>query len=312
MKTLRCGIVGATGYTGIELLRLAAGHPGLDIELLAATRAMPLEESWPGLRGLGLPDIEAFSAPEAADRCDVVFTAVPHAHAPEVVPGLVGRGVQVVDLSDLFRLDDDAVYGLCELNRDKLPGATLVANPGCYPTATSLAALPFREHTDFLVASCLSGVSGAGRKAGARNLYCETADSAVAYGTSGTHRHNRELRKHLGVPLAFTPHLAPMTRGMLATVVARTRLTEGDAQQLMAEFCARNPLVVHCDAPPATNHVRGTAAAHVFVSVDEGVVTSICAIDNLLKGAAGQAVQNLNLTRGWPETLGLPRIPLSP
>lgn len=309
---LRCGIVGVTGYTGVELLRLVLAHPELQLSSLSATRAQALEQSWPGLGGLGLPEVEVFDAARVAQSCEVVFTAVPHAHAPEVVPALVQAGVGVIDLSDLYRVNDQAVYGLVELNRDRLPGARLVANPGCYPTATSLAALPLRGHTDFLVASCMSGVSGAGRKAGPRNLYCETADSAVAYGISGAHRHNIELNAHLGIPLAFTPHLVPMNRGMLATVVARTSLTQGDAQQLYAEAYADSPLVVLRDEPPATNQVRGSARAHVFVSVNEGVVTAICAIDNLLKGAAGQAVQNLNVVQGWPEDLGLPLFPLSP
>jgi len=309
---LHCGIVGVTGYTGIELLRLVLAHPELQLSYLAATRALSLEESWPGLGGLGLPDVKIFSAAEAAACCEVVFTAVPHAHAPEVVPALVQAGVGVVDLCDLYRLSADAVYGLVEMNRDQLPGARLVANPGCYATATSLAALPLRNHTDFVVANCLSGVSGAGRKSGSRNLYCEVADSAVAYGVSGQHRHNAELQRHLGIPFAFTPHLAPMNRGMLATVVARTQLTQGDAQHLYTEFYANSPLVLMRDTPPATNQVRGSARAHVFVSVDQGVVTAICAIDNLLKGAAGQAVQNLNVTQGWPEELGLPLLPLSP
>ena len=311
MTSLRVGIVGVTGYTGVELLKLVLAHPGLEVELLAATSAGSLASSWSGFAGLGLPDVEVFSADEAARRCDVVFTAVPHAHAPELVPPLVAAGVRVVDLSDLYRCSDEAVYGLTEVAREALKGASLVANPGCYPTATSLAALPFVPHTDFVVANCLSGVSGAGRKAGSRNLYCETADAAAAYGVSGTHRHNRELAR-LGLPVAFTPHLVPMSRGMLATVTCRTSLTEGDARQLVAEFCADNPLLVHADAPPATNHVRGSARAHLFVSVDEGVVTSICAIDNLLKGAAGQAVQNLNVAMGWPETTGLPLMPVTP
>jgi len=326
-SVMKIGIIGATGYTGVELVRLISSHPDLELTYLAAgaSAGQSLSSSWGGLTGLIDLPVERFEPSEAAARCDAVFLALPHERSGQVAPRLAEAGLTVVDLSAAFRLDAaaferfyglkrhpaPAVYGLPEKNRAQLPGARLIANPGCFPTAVSLAAMPLAPRTDWLIANCLTGVSGAGRSPGPRNRYCEVADSVSAYGVSGAHRHNPEL-DHLGVPVTFTPHLVPMSRGMLATVTCRADLSAAAARGLFEEAYADCPLVVLRDTPPATADARGSARAHVFVDVDDGVVTAICAIDNLLKGASGQAVQNLNLALGLPETAGLPLFPLLP
>jgi len=204
------------------------------------------------------------------------------------------------------------------MHREALRGARLVANPGCYPTATALALLPLVRAglVESLVADCLSGISGAGRSPGPRNLYGEVAESAVAYGVAGGHRHRPEIEQTLGCPIIFTPHLVPMIRGMLATTHGRLRSPKNasEIQELYRSFYADHPMIVLRHAPPSTAEVRGTNRAfiHVALDADRGVVTAICAIDNLVKGAAGQAVQCMNLALGLPESAGLPLFPLLP
>lgn len=339
----RVGIVGISGYTGIELLRILHHHPGLEATYLAAGQAAGtrLTTSWPGVSGLPGLDaalIEAFDEAQAIERCDIVFLALPHGIAARTAPALLDAGVLVVDLGADFRLRDpatyqryyglehpcperlpDAVYGLVEHNREALRGARLIANPGCFPTATGLAALPLVGAglaSDWVIADCLSGVSGAGRKPGPRSLYCEVADSAAPYGLAGAHRHVPEIEQTLGIAVTFTPHLVPVTRGMIATVHTRlTRPTSGEElRALYAERYASDPMVVVRDAPPAMHDARGSNRAHVFVTADEerGVATAVCAIDNLMKGASGQAVQALNVALGLPEELGLPMFPVLP
>lgn len=335
----RVGIAGITGYTGVELCRILAAHD--QVRLVAAaggTRAgQHISAVWPGLTGLIDLHVDALDAASLAERCDLVFLALPHGVSAPVAAELLARGVKVVDLGADFRLRDPAlyartygathpcpelleraVYGLPELNRERLRGADLVANPGCYPTATTLAVLPLVRAglVDGLVADCLSGISGAGRTPGPRNLFAEVAESASAYGVAGTHRHRPEIEQTLGCQLVFTPHLVPMIRGMLATVHGRLREPQSLAElnALYQSFYADHPMVVLRDAPPSTAEVRGTnrAAIHVALDAERGVVTTICAIDNLIKGASGQAVQCMNLALGLPETAGLPRFPLLP
>lgn len=335
----RVGIAGITGYTGVELCRILAGHP--DVRLVAAAggqrAGQPLSAVWPGLSGLIDLPVDALDTDELASRCDVVFLALPHGVSAPVARALLARDVLVVDLGADFRLRDPAVYaaayesehpcpelleravyGLPELHRDELREARLVANPGCYPTATALALLPLVRAglVDSLVADCLSGVSGAGRSPGPRNLYGEVAESAVAYGVAGGHRHRPEIEQTLGCPIIFTPHLVPMIRGMLATTHGHLRSPSNSSEilGLYQDFYAEHPMIVLRDAPPSTAEVRGTNRAHIHVALDanRGVVTAICAIDNLVKGAAGQAVQCMNLALGLPETAGLPLFPLIP
>ncbi len=320
------------------MLRILRAHPNLDPVWFAAgaSAGTPLAASWPGLSGLYPDTIEAFDPDVAAERCDVVFLALPHGVAAAKAPQLLDCGLIVVDLGADFRLKDPAVYqrfykiehaspglldravyGLVELNRDALPGADLIANPGCYPTAVSLAVAPIVKHAgrgDWLVADCISGVSGAGRKAGSRNLFCEVHDCAAPYGLAGAHRHTPEIEQTLGTRVTFTPHLAPMTRGMIATV--HTPWTGG--QQLLTDLYAQayadEAMVVLRDETPTTADARGTNRAHVHVSLnaERGIVTVVSVIDNLVKGASGQAVQAMNVALGLDETAGLPVFPVLP
>lgn len=335
---IRVGIAGVSGYAGVELLRLLSAHPAVQLTALAAGEAAgkPLSEVWPAWSGrLDLPllplDAEALAA-----RCEAVFLALPHGVSARVAPALLDAGVQVIDLGADFRLRDPAVYAeaygphpcperlsaavyaLPERNGAALAGARLLACPGCYPTATALAALPLVEAGlgDLLVSDCLSGVSGAGRKPSARSLYCEVQESASAYGLAGSHRHTAEMEQALGRPVVFTPHLVPMIRGMVATLKVRLDPVPSGAAllDLYRARYAGHPLIRLSPTPPSTAEVRGTAGAVLHLALDErrGVLTVVSVIDNLGKGASGQAVQAFNLSRGLPETLGLPLIPQLP
>ncbi|MBK9367156.1 MAG: N-acetyl-gamma-glutamyl-phosphate reductase [Deltaproteobacteria bacterium] len=337
---VRCAIVGASGYTGVELVRLLDAHPNATLTHVSAESAAgkPLSASWSGLLGVDDRLVEPFDVAAIRAAADVVFLGLPHTVSARYAPALLDAGLTVIDLGADFRFRDaatyeraygivhpapelcaQAVYGLVEKNRALLPGARLIAAPGCYPTATALAALPLIEAglVDWLIADCVSGVSGAGRKPGPRNLYCEVQESVSAYSIAGAHRHRPEIEATLGVPVTFTPHLVPMVRGMVATVHVRpTRpVTLAELRAAYRERYAPHPLItVRDDAPPATADVRGTARAVVHVALDEalGVITAVCVIDNLGKGASGQAVQAMNVALGLPETAGLPRIPLLP
>ncbi len=341
---IRVGIAGVSGYAGVELLRLLHQHPHTEITALSAGRGAgrTLSSLWPGwtaatLAQPALPPVESLDPDQLAARCDTAFLALPHGVSSTVVPDLLGRGVDVIDLGADYRLADAevyaaaygaahsspallplSVYGLPERNRDALAGARLVACPGCYPTATAIAALPLVEEglADLVISDCLSGISGAGRKAGPRNLYAEVQESVTAYALAGAHRHTPEMEQTLGVPVVFSPHLVPMVRGMLATVKVQLRrpISATELLDLYRERYAPHPAVVVRDEVPASRDVRGTAAAHVFPQVDaqRGVATVVSAIDNLGKGAAGQAVHAFNLARGLPETAGLPLVPLLP
>ena len=337
MKIYRAGVVGATGYTGFELLRIITHHAALELSLVVGSSwaGKSLLAAWPGLTG-SLPDmmVEALDTQRIIDTCDVVFLALPHGVSASIAPDLVSAGVQVVDLGADFRLRDAevyasfygehpaagwlsrAVYGLTEWNRAGLREAHLIANPGCYPTATALAAKPLVNAGwagEYLVASCMSGVSGAGRKPSPRSLFCEVGESAEPYGIAGSHRHGPEIEQTLGVPVSFTPHLVPKSRGMVATVIAKPaqHLTQAMLDDCYRTAYAGADCVSVRDTPPATRDVRGSARAHVHVRLDEQrqTVTAICVIDNLLKGASSQAVQNFNVSRGLPETEGLPLWP---
>ncbi|GIX14805.1 MAG: N-acetyl-gamma-glutamyl-phosphate reductase [Paracoccaceae bacterium] len=335
-------ILGASGYTGAELVRLLATHGGMRVVALTANAkaGQGLAEVFPHLRHLDLPrltDIGAFD-PEGVD---LVFCALPHATTQQVVAGLP-EAVKVVDLSADFRLEDPAayrdwyghdhaapalqataVYGLPEFYRDRIRGARLVANTGCYVAASLLPVLPLLQagaiDPDEIVIDAASGVSGAGRAAKEGMLHAEVSEGFRAYGV-GRHRHmaelDQEFSKAAGRPVtcSFTPHLAPHNRGILATIHLR-----GDARQVhevLARRYAAEPFIVvlPMGETPATQHVRGSNFCHIGVVADRraGRVIVVSALDNLVKGASGQAIQNANLMLGLPETQGLEAPPLFP
>lgn len=334
-------IVGAAGYTGAELTRLVAGHPDLDLVMVtsASDAGSRVSEVYPALAGVDI----AYVAPDAAavaDAAQLVFLAVPHTAAMAMVPGLLEAGLTVVDLSADFRLSDaasyeawygvphtaaellaEAVYGLPELSRADLAASPrLVACPGCYPTASLLAAVPAIEAgvaaSDRVIVDAKSGVSGAGRTP-ASGTHFVTANEAVSAYKVASHRHTPEIAEQLsiaaGAPvgLTFTPHLVPMTRGLLATVYLEMAapITTDELVGLYLERYAGEPFVtVHgAGIMPSTAHVRYGNRAHVGVAADEaaGTIVVTCAIDNLMKGAAGQALQCANIVLGLDETAGL-------
>jgi N-acetyl-gamma-glutamyl-phosphate reductase len=339
------GIVGGTGYTGAELLRLLAQHPSARVEMLTSRKEAGLRADavFPHLRGH--VDL-VFTAPDPAKlaQCDVVFFATPHGTAMEMAPALIRAGVRVVDLSADFRLRDpvifrhwygiehravdlleEAVYGLPEVNRSQMAEARLVANPGCYPTAVQLALLPLLG-TDLIeprgiIADCKSGVSGAGREARLGSLFCEAADSFKAYSADG-HRHWPEISQGLaqiaGAPvgLTFVPHLLPLIRGIHATVYARLRGGFSEIQARYEAAYAEEPFVdvLPPGSHPETRHVRSanTCQLAVHLAPDGETLVVLSVIDNLVKGASGQAVQNLNLMFGFDERAGLDAPPVAP
>lgn len=334
---IKAGIVGATGYTGSELLRLLVIHPEVEIHTVTsrAEKGKPVTGLFPGLRGF--IDHE-FVDPQTAPltECDIVFFAAPNGTAMQQVPALLDAGVRVIDLSADFRLQDaeqwshwygmphsaahlldQAVYGLPELNRDAVAGARLVANPGCYPTAVLLGLLPLLEagivETESIIADAKSGASGAGRKASASLLLAENAESFRAYAVAG-HRHLPEITQVLNsiageeVSLTFVPHLLPMIRGIHATLYTRLKST-ADFQALF-EKRYRNEYFVDVlpeGSQPETRSVRGSNFCRIAVHrpADGKTVVVLSVIDNLVKGAAGQAIQNMNLMFGLDESAGL-------
>ncbi len=343
---LKVGIIGATGYTGVELLRLLALHPKVEVRAVTSRKeaGKPLTELFPSLRGHY--DLDFVNPDETPlDDCDLVFFATPNGTAMKMVRPLLETGVRVIDLAADFRLRDaevwadwyglehacpdllaEAVYGLPELNRAAIAEARLVANPGCYPTATALGLLPLvaeeglvdREH---LIADCKSGVSGAGRKAQVATLFSEAEENFNAYGVAG-HRHLPEIRQTLAqaagqpVGLTFVPHLTPMIRGIHATLYARLQQPDADLQALFEARYADEPFVdvLPPGSHPQTRSVRGVNVCRIAVHRPQGgdQVVVLSVIDNLVKGAAGQAVQNMNIMFGLDERLGLDQPALLP
>ena len=344
---IKIGVVGGTGYTGVELLRLLAAHPQAQVVAITSRgeAGVKVGDYFPSLRGRF--DL-AFSDPASAPLkgCDCVFFATPNGVAMGQARALLGAGAKVIDLSADFRLKDqavwekwykvahaapelfgEAVYGLPEANRERIRKARLVANPGCYATAVQLALLPLVE-TGFvdcstLVADAKSGVSGAGRKAEVGLLFAEASDNFKAYAVEG-HRHHPEIvesltsletftGKRLG--LTFVPHLVPMVRGILATVYARIT-AETDFQQLFEKRYANEPFVdvLPPGSQPETRWVRGTNQCRIAIHrpFDAGTLVVLAVVDNLVKGAAGQAIQNMNLMFGFPETEGLGQVAVVP
>lgn len=343
---IRVGVVGGTGYTGVELLRILVQHPEVSVETITSRSeaGMPVAQMFPNLRGhLDL----AFTEPEpkAFESCDLVFFATPNGTAMKMVPELLAAGTRVIDLAADFRLRDsavwerwygishacpelleEAVYGLPELFRDRIRDARLVANPGCYPTAVALGYAPLLElgaiDPGFLVADCKSGISGAGRKAAVANLMAEAGESFKAYSVAG-HRHWPEIRQTLDgfspgqVNLTFVPHLVPMIRGIEASLYARLRDPEAiDLQALFEQRYSQEAFVdvLPSGSHPETRSVRGVNLCRIAVHRpnDGDVVVVLSVIDNLVKGAAGQAVQNMNLMFGLDESTGLGGVALSP
>ena len=349
---IKAGIVGGTGYSGVELLRLLTQHPQVEIAVATSRQDAGKEVSaaYPSLRGrVAL----AFTQPDdpALKKCDVVFFCTPNGVAMGAARALLDAGARIVDISADFRLKDvaewerwykmkhaapdlvaEAVYGLCEVNRDKIRGARLVANPGCYPTSVLLGFLPLLEaaavDTAHLIADAKSGVSGAGRKLELHLMHGEVSENFAAYGVGG-HRHWPEIRQGLAqaagreVGLVFIPHLTPMVRGILATLYARVT-KEMDFQALYEKRYANEPFV---DVMPAGSQpdTRSTRAANVCrIAVHRppefqqrqaerrDTLTVLSVIDNLMKGASGQAVQNMNLMFGLPETMGLEQVAVVP
>jgi N-acetyl-gamma-glutamyl-phosphate reductase len=333
---MKAGIVGASGYTGAELLRLLAGHPAVEVAVatahshageLVGEHTPSLAAAYPGL-------VYEDTDPELLDGLDLVFCALPHGESQRIVPDLLGRVGRVVDLAADFRLRDaslyphwygeehgapallsEAVYGLPELFRDGLAGATLVAAAGCYPTAAGLALAPLVRRgiveASGIIVDAASGVSGAGRGA-KESLHFGTVDEDfVAYGLL-THRHTPEMEQILGAEVLFTPHLAPMVRGILATCYARPveghAASPGAVMDALHDAYDDEPFVVVTDDPPSTKSTAGSNAAHVTARVDArtGWVVALCALNNLVKGASGQAIQCANAALGLPETTGLP------
>jgi len=335
---IRAGIVGGTGYTGVELLRLLSGHEEVEITTITsrAEAGKPVDDLFPNLRGhldivFSEPDIRLLA------DCDVVFFATPNGTAMIMAPELLEAGAKVIDLAADFRLKDvnewqqwygmehtcpeligEAVYGLPEVNRDAIKTARLIANPGCYPTAVQLGFLPLLEHglvdVGQLIADCKSGVSGAGRGANVGTLLCEAGDSLKAYAVAG-HRHLPEITQGLGqaaektVGLTFVPHLTPMIRGIHATLYARASGDTHDLQKLYEEHYAGEFFV---DVMPEGSHpdTRSVRSANhcrlaVHASKRDNMIVVLSVIDNLVKGAAGQAVQNMNLMFDLDETAGL-------
>jgi len=341
---IKVGIVGGTGYTGVELLRLLVLHPQVALQVITsrADAGTPVSQMFPSLRGL----VElCFVHPDEAhlEQCDLVFFATPNGIAMKQARSLLEAGVKVIDLAADFRIKDiatwekwygmthacpdlvaEAVYGLPESNREKIKTARLIANPGCYPTAVQLGFIPLLEagliETGSLIADAKSGVSGAGRKAEISALFAEAGDNFKAYGVAG-HRHLPEIKQGLGrvtgkdVGLTFVPHLTPLIRGIHATLYGK--LTKDvDLQEVFEQRYAHECFVdvMPAGSHPETRSVRGSNRCRIAIHRPQGgdTVVVLSVIDNLVKGAAGQAVQNMNIMFGLPESTALNIVPLLP
>lgn len=343
---LKIGIVGGTGYTGVELLRLLAAHPEAEVVAITSRseEGVQVADMYPNLRdyygelAFTVPNTEQLAA------CDVVFFATPHGVAHALAGELLAAGTKVIDLSADFRIKDieewekwygqahgapelvkDAVYGLPEVNRDKIRNASLIAVPGCYPTATQLGFLPLLEEgvadTSQLIADCKSGVSGAGRSTKIGSLFCEATENMMAYSVSG-HRHLPEIKQGLEIAaqqpvnLTFVPHLTPMIRGIHATLYVKVRDHFTDLQNLYEQRYANEPFVdiLPAGSHPQTRSVKGANVCRIAIHRPQNsdLVVVLSVIDNLVKGASGQAIQNMNIMFGLEETLGLTNIALMP
>ena len=347
-QKIKIGIVGGTGYTGVELLRLLAIHPHAELTAITSRgeAGLPVADMFPSLRGF--VDL-AFADPATADlsSCDVVFFATPHGVAMSQAQALLKAGVKIIDLAADFRLQDtavfekwykmphscpdvlgEAVYGIPELNREQIKAANVIGNPGCYPTTVILGLAPLLEAglIDFsapIIADAKSGVSGAGRKAEVASLFAESSDNMKAYGVSG-HRHHPEIHAQLtqlanaNIDFIFVPHLIPMIRGMLSTIYVKLTAI-GQITDLQALYEKRYVNERFVDVLPAgnmpeTRSVRGSNQLRIALQkqANTGYLTVVAVQDNLVKGAAGQAIQNMNIMFGLDEHCGLQVVPLLP
>ncbi|BDD86769.1 N-acetyl-gamma-glutamyl-phosphate reductase [Desulfofustis limnaeus] len=345
---LRVAIIGASGYTGGELARLLCNHDR--VELTAATsraqQNVPLADIYPHLRNRTAVVCSAPDVAQLIEQADFFFCAVPHKTAMDLVPGLLVSGKKVVDLSADFRFRDlrvyehwyqphtapqiaaEAVYGLPEIHREAIRQARLVANPGCYPTSITLALGPLLQagviDPGSIIIDAKSGTSGAGRGASVATLFCEVTDGFRAYKVGGIHRHTPEIEQNLShlagrpVTVSFTPHLLPLSRGILSTIYASLTVAadEERLRDLLRQRYRDEPFVrvLDDDRQPATQYVRGSNYCDIALTVDRRtnrvILTSV--IDNIVKGASGQAIQNMNLMCGFDETAGLTQAPLFP
>ncbi|MEG3641562.1 N-acetyl-gamma-glutamyl-phosphate reductase [Magnetococcus sp. PR-3] len=346
--TLRVAILGATGYTGGELIRLLHHHPGAELTFISSERfaGQSIAQVYTHLEAVRHLVCQPMHAAKAADAADVVFCALPHVTSMEVVPQMLKLGSRVVDLSADFRLKsaatyaawygkehlapellEKAAYGLPELFRDQIIGSDLVANPGCYPTSIQLPLYPLLEKgmvdPNLIIADSKSGVSGAGRSPSQGTLYAELAEGFKAYKVDA-HRHIPEMEQNLGLvaeqdlKIRFTPHLLPQSRGILSTCYLRPHagVDAQKARDVLQTFYHDEPFVTVLDdgRVPATSDVRGSNACHIGVVEDtrSGWIIVVSVIDNLVKGASGAAVQNFNLMTGWDETTALNTLPMFP
>jgi N-acetyl-gamma-glutamyl-phosphate reductase len=345
---LKAAVVGASGYTGVELIRILHNHPEIAVTSVTSEQSAGkcLSNVFPSLRSRYDTILEPLVPERIAEKVDIIFTALPHKAAMEVVPTFLAAGKIVIDLSADYRLHDaevyaawyeqhlnpellsEAVYGLPELRREAIAAARLVANPGCYPTSIILGLMPLLQEglidTASIIADSKSGVSGAGRGAKVDSLYCEVNEGFKAYGVGGVHRHIPEIEQELSLLagkktiISFTPHLVPMDRGILSTIYAVpvNSITATDLHALYEERYDGEAFVriLAQGEFPSTAFVRGSNFCDIGITVDKrtGRIIVVSALDNLVKGAAGQAVQNMNIVCDFPETMGLELIPLYP
>ncbi|MCK4727936.1 MAG: N-acetyl-gamma-glutamyl-phosphate reductase [Desulfobacterales bacterium] len=341
---VKAAVIGGTGYAGVELVRILLGHPHAELTMITSRQyaGRPFSDIYPAMAGIVNLTCQAFSEEAVSEAAEVIFTALPHKASMGVVPGLIDRGKRVIDLSADFRFKDPAlyeawyephqakdllktaVYGLPEIYLDDIQKASLVGNPGCYPTSVLLPLLPLIKapfvDADSIVADSKSGTSGAGRSVSLATHFCEVNEGFKAYKVA-EHRHNPEMDEVLSlfagrtIHLTFTPHLVPMTRGMLTTIYVGLKedVSTRDVASYLDSFYADKPFVRICPRGrfPNTMYVRGTNYCDIGFQVAEQTkrLVLISAIDNLVKGASGQAVQNMNIMLGLPETAGLDQIP---
>lgn len=338
---IKASVLGATGYAGVELVRLLCSHKEVEISYVVSKSfaGQKLSDVYPNFRGVLDKELCDLDIEKIAKESDVVFTALPHGASKEVIPKLYEYGVKIIDLSGDFRYDDikvyeqwygephsspellaKSVYGLCELHRDRIKGASLIGNPGCYTTCSILGTAPLLKYglidPDSVIIDAKSGVSGAGRSTSLDNSFCECTENMKAYKIA-THRHTSEIEQELSkfagkdIMVSFTPHLIPLKRGILATIYANLKsdVTDEEIYSIYSEFY-KDEQFVRVYQPgklPETNHVAGSNFVDIGFKIDTRlkrvVVTS--AIDNIVKGAAGQAVQNMNIVFGFNENEGL-------
>ena len=337
---LSVGVIGASGYAGSEFLRLAAAHPELSVAWATgdSQAGVPISELYPGLAAVHPSDVFVSYEPALLDGIDVAVLALPHGASQPMVAELTSKGIAVIDLAADFRHDDPAVYeqwygephtepgllegfayGIPELYRDRIAASKTVAAPGCYPTCAILPLTPLVRagviETERVIVDAASGVSGAGRPPKDNTTFCAVDEDFTAYGLL-THRHTPEIEAHTGASVLFTPHLAPMNRGILSTcygVAADVTSTE-QLLATLADAYADEPFVVVSERSPSTKATLGSNCVHLSARYDERThtVIALAALDNLVKGTAGQAIQCLNLMFGLPEDAGLPKVGLAP